>query len=291
MDAAPTTADDRQMVSLDAHSDDQPRSAAHRHRRAFPPIDDYAFLSDCENTCLIARNGAVEWMCIPRPDSPSVFGAVLDRSAGHFRIAPYGQNVPAARRYLPGGLIVETTWQTPRQGGSSSATHSCSARGTTWSSGLAPAAAPPHGLGCRTHPAADRQMRERHRGPRDELRARVRLPPRRRSVGVHRQGLRGSHRHLHVERSGRPPDTPADQQHEARAGRREARARTRMVEDDNVFVALSWSHLPAPQTYDEAAEKMWQTAKFWREWITTGRFPRPQVAWLPAAQRPGPEGG
>ncbi len=51
-------------------------------------------------------------MCIPRPDSPSVFGSILDRSAGHFRIGPYGQNVPAARRYLPGGLILETTWQT-----------------------------------------------------------------------------------------------------------------------------------------------------------------------------------
>ena len=82
------------------------------HRSSFPPIDDYAFLSDCETTCLIARNGSVEWMCLPRPDSPSVFGSVLDRSAGHFRVGPYGRSVPAARRYLPGGLIVETTWQT-----------------------------------------------------------------------------------------------------------------------------------------------------------------------------------
>ena len=57
---------------------------------SYPPIDDYAFLSDCETICLIARNGAVEWMCLPRPDSPSVFGAMLDRSAGHFRVGPYG---------------------------------------------------------------------------------------------------------------------------------------------------------------------------------------------------------
>ncbi len=81
-------------------------------RSAFPPIDEYAFLSDCENTCLIAPNGAVEWMCLPRPDSPSVFGAILDRGAGHFRVGPYGQNVPSQRVYRPGGLIVETTWQT-----------------------------------------------------------------------------------------------------------------------------------------------------------------------------------
>ncbi|MGB6052199.1 MAG: trehalase-like domain-containing protein, partial [Rhodococcus sp. (in: high G+C Gram-positive bacteria)] len=95
------------LTSLEA-----PVTAPLSYRSSFPPIDDYAFLSDCETTCLIARNGSVEWMCIPRADSPSVFGAVLDRSAGHFRVGPYGHSVPAARRYLPGGLIVETTWQT-----------------------------------------------------------------------------------------------------------------------------------------------------------------------------------
>ena len=64
-------------------------------RSAFTPIADYAFLSDCETTCLIAPSGSVEWMCVPRPDSPSIFGAMLDRSAGHFRLAPYGRAVPA----------------------------------------------------------------------------------------------------------------------------------------------------------------------------------------------------
>ena len=78
----------------------------------FPPIADYAFLSDCETTCLISSAGSVEWMCVPRPDSPSVFGALLDRSAGRFRLGPNGVSVPAARRYLPGSLILETTWQT-----------------------------------------------------------------------------------------------------------------------------------------------------------------------------------
>jgi alpha,alpha-trehalase len=51
-------------------------------RSAHPPIADYAFLSDCESNCLIAPSGAVEWMCLPRHDSPSVFGAILDRAAG-----------------------------------------------------------------------------------------------------------------------------------------------------------------------------------------------------------------
>src|SRR3954462_12203074 len=81
-------------------------------RNPFPPIADYSFLSDCENTCLISSAGSVEWLCVPRPDSPSVFVAILDRGAGHFRLGPYGVSVPAARRYLPGSLILETTWQT-----------------------------------------------------------------------------------------------------------------------------------------------------------------------------------
>ena len=82
-------------------------------RNPFPPIADYAFLSDCENTCLISSAGSVEWMCVPRPDSPSVFGAILDRRAGHFRLAPYGVAVPAARRYLPGRYLRAAGTVTP----------------------------------------------------------------------------------------------------------------------------------------------------------------------------------
>ncbi len=82
-------------------------------RSPFPPIADYAFLSDCEVNCLIAPSGAVEWMCLPRPDSPSVFSAMLDRG----RRAPSGSarttrwcRPPGAT--CPGSLMVETTWQT-----------------------------------------------------------------------------------------------------------------------------------------------------------------------------------
>jgi len=78
----------------------------------FPPIAEYAFLSDCEVNALIAPSGRVEWMCLPRPDSPSVFAAMLDRAAGSFRLGPSGVQVPAGRRYLPGTLVLETTWRT-----------------------------------------------------------------------------------------------------------------------------------------------------------------------------------
>jgi GH15 family glucan-1,4-alpha-glucosidase len=81
-------------------------------RSAFPPIADYGFLSDCETTALIAPDGNVEWLCLPRMDSPSVFGAVLDRDAGSFRLGPTGVKVPAGRRYLPGTMVLETSWGT-----------------------------------------------------------------------------------------------------------------------------------------------------------------------------------
>jgi GH15 family glucan-1,4-alpha-glucosidase len=82
----------------------------------FPPIADYGFLSDCDVTALVAPSGNVEWMCLPRMDSPSIFGAILDRGAGGFRFGPTDVMVPAARRYLPGTMVLETSWGTPGGG-------------------------------------------------------------------------------------------------------------------------------------------------------------------------------
>src|ERR1700712_4188588 len=79
----------------------------------FPPIADYGFLSDCESTALVSPGGNVEWMCLPRMDSPSVFGALLDRGAGGFRRGPADMAVPVARRSLPGTMVIETSWGTP----------------------------------------------------------------------------------------------------------------------------------------------------------------------------------
>ena len=79
----------------------------------FPPIADYAFLSNCHTGALIAPDGAVDWLCVPSFDSPSVFGTVLDRQAGYFRLGPFGINHPTARVYEPGSNVLNTTWKTP----------------------------------------------------------------------------------------------------------------------------------------------------------------------------------
>ena len=78
----------------------------------FTPIADYAFVSDCHTGALVGPDGAIDWLCVPRFDSASVFTALLDRSAGQFRVGPYGVYVPVARRYLPGTNVLETTWKT-----------------------------------------------------------------------------------------------------------------------------------------------------------------------------------
>src|SRR6187200_256247 len=89
----------------------QPQSAA--APSPFPPIAEYAFLSNCHTGALIAPDGAIGWLCVPRFDSPSVFGTLLDRAAGFFRLGPFGLNVPSSRRYMPGTHTLETTWHAP----------------------------------------------------------------------------------------------------------------------------------------------------------------------------------
>ncbi|GII66335.1 trehalase [Sphaerisporangium krabiense] len=75
------------------------------------PIADYALLSDRHSAALVSRHGSVDWLCLPRFDSPSVFGAILDDSAGRWSIRPPGTR-KVSRRYLDGTMVLETTFET-----------------------------------------------------------------------------------------------------------------------------------------------------------------------------------
>ena len=108
-------------AATDAVAAGHPRTAAGGPQSAaapspFPPIAGYGFLSDCHTGALLAPDGSIGWLCVPRFDAPSVFGTLLDREAGYFRLAPFGINVPSSRRYEPGTNILETTWHVPGGG-------------------------------------------------------------------------------------------------------------------------------------------------------------------------------
>jgi len=75
------------------------------------PIADYGLLADCNSAALVARDGSIDWLCMPRYDSGSVFGRILDPEAGHWSIRP-AEAFTSERRYLPGTLVIETTFTT-----------------------------------------------------------------------------------------------------------------------------------------------------------------------------------
>ncbi|WP_277209559.1 glycoside hydrolase family 15 protein [Isoptericola croceus] len=237
-------------------------------RSSFPSIAEYAFLSDCETNALVAPSGAIEWMCLPRPDSPSVFSAILDRGAGVFRVGPHGARVPVARRYLPGTLILETTWQTS----------------TGWLVVRdAMVMGPWHNL--------DERSQTHRRTPTDHDAEHILLrtvkcvsgtvdlevvcapKPDYARAEPEWDYLDDGYSSVVARMGGKNPDLRLSSSLRFGIEGQRAQARTRLEEGDTHFVALAWSPLPAPTTWEEAVEKMWRTEQFWRDWITQGSFP------------------
>ena len=234
---------------------------------AFPPIAEYAFIADLEVTALIAPSGNVEWLCVPRPDAPSVFGAVLDRSAGTFRLGPAELFAPAGRRYIPGTNILETTWHTS----------------TGWLVVRDALIVGPW--------SDDRRIRTYRRPPPDNV-----------SEHVLVRELRCVNGRVDVQMSCEPVfdygrNDAAWEYSSAGYGEavargaeddpllrlttsmrlglegRSALAAHQMEEGDRDFVALSWSDDEPPLTYEDAAARMRCTASFWRGWLNQGVFP------------------
>ena len=81
---------------------------------AYPPIASYALIGDCHTAALVSRMGAIDWCCLPRFDSGSCFGRLLDREqGGHYTIAPTDELASTmTRRYLDETLVLETLFRT-----------------------------------------------------------------------------------------------------------------------------------------------------------------------------------
>ena len=237
-------------------------------RSPFPPIGDYGFLSDCETVALVAPSGNVEWLCLPRLDSPSVFGAMLDRDAGDFRFGPYDLNVPAARRYLPGTMVLETSWGTPsgwiivRDLLLMGPWHHEDQRSRTHR--RAP-----------TDYDADHVLLRTVRCVNGEVQVVMDCEPmfdygRRPAEWVY-SGEAYEQAVARVPGHDLELTLTTDLRIGIEGGR--ATARTLLKEGEHRFCALSWSEHPPPRTSEEAYDRLVWTAHHWQHWLARGHFP------------------
>ncbi|WP_030411701.1 glycoside hydrolase family 15 protein [Streptomyces sp. NRRL S-1448] len=79
-----------------------------------PHIEDYALIGDLQSAALVGRNGSIDWLCLPRFDSPACFAALLgSKDNGHWQLAPRSPEARAHRSYRGESLILDTVWETP----------------------------------------------------------------------------------------------------------------------------------------------------------------------------------
>jgi alpha,alpha-trehalase len=233
----------------------------------FPPIADYAFLSDCHTSALVAADGSVEWMCVPRFDSASIFGALLDRRAGSFRVGPWGVQVPLSVRYVPGTMILETTWMCPsgwmivRDGLTIGEWHNEHADETSHTR-------PP------TDNDADHMMIRSIECLQGQVQVEAVCEP------ILDYGRAPAEWKLTSEDWSTADATDGAMtlrlHSDLRIGIEGSRARARhtLVEGEHRFMALSWSHgLEGPSGGEDARRRLELTAHYWRTWLAGGRFP------------------
>jgi len=236
---------------------------------AFPPIGDYAFLSDCETTALVAPNGAVEWMCAPRMDSPSVFAAMLDRGAGSFRLAAADAGVPHDRRYVPGTLVLETSWNV----------------GEGWiivrdalvvgpwklkEPSRSTYQRPP------TDYAAAHMLVRTVRCVNGEVQLLMECEPAF-EYGLHHAAWEHTEAGYHqaVARAERDGDLQLTLTTDLRLGFEGPRAvaRSLLKEGEGRFCVLSWGDVKPPRTFKQAYKRLVWTAHHWQHWLAGGRIP------------------
>jgi GH15 family glucan-1,4-alpha-glucosidase len=237
-------------------------------RSSYPPIAEYAFLSDCEVAALVAPSGNVEWMCVPQFDSPSVFCPILDRDVGRFRIGPAAVQVPAARRYLPGSMVLETTWKT-RTGWLVVRDAIC--------------IGPWHHDNERAHRQrrapgdweAEHVLVRTARCPQGTVELQVECEPAFEYGQVPPEWSYTGSTYHEARATGRDASVELLLHTDLRLGFEgpRAAARTTLRKGDTAFVALSWSEHEGPKNFHEAFERMDRTSAYWREWLSHGEFP------------------
>ena len=230
----------------------------------FPPIEDYAFQSDCHTGALVAPDGSIGWLCVPRFDSPSLFGTLLDRQAGYFRFGPFGVNVPTARAYEPGTNTLVTTWNT--QGGWVVVRDALTMGPDTGDDPVTPHTRPP------ADEDADHVLVRTAECIEGQVEIEIVCEP---VFDYGREGaswmLVGDGRHVaDASGDGQTVRLHTDMALGIEGGR--ARARHVLRAGDKVYCALSWAHdLAAPADAAGAEASLGATTRFWRDWLGRAR--------------------
>jgi alpha,alpha-trehalase len=242
----------------------RPQSAA--APSPFTPIADYAFLSNCHTGALVAPDGAIDWLCIPRFDSPSVFASLLDRQAGFFRLGPFGINHPTARAYEPGTNVLETTWKTPA--GWIVVRDALTIGPRKHEDRITPHTRPPadddgdHML-VRTVECIDGEVDL-------ELICEPALDYGR--TAAEWMLVDGSRHAADATGAGQTVRLVSDLALGIEGNR--VRARHMLTRGDKAFCALTWAEeFAAPQAADEAEARIAATMRFWRDWLDRARIP------------------
>jgi GH15 family glucan-1,4-alpha-glucosidase len=231
----------------------------------FPPIADYAFLSDCHTGALVAPDGSVDWLCVPRFDAPSVFGTLLDREAGAFRIAPFGTTVPAARVYEPGTNVLRTTWKTPQ--GWVLITDALTMGPTAQEDSITPHTRPP------ADDDADHMLVRAVECLDGEVEIEVVCEP---AFDYGRTPAEwtlvdGSRHVADATGAGQTIRLRTDLALGIEANR--IRARHTLRAGERAYAALSWgADLVGPESCEEAERRLKATIDFWRDWLDRTRF-------------------
>ena len=230
----------------------------------FPPIGSYGFLSDCHTSALVSFAGSVEWLCLPRFDSPSAFAALLDRGAGHFRLGPRGVVVPISRRYEPGTLIVETTWVTDTGW---VVIHDALTI-SEWAARGGPGGRPDTGH------ESDHSLLRLMTCVDGEVEMDMECLPRF-AYGAEDADWSGGELGEAIAAGGGEVELQLTSDMELTLEGGVARGTMRLREDETGFCAVSWGdgYPGGPRSAPEATERLDSTAEFWRDWLRNGDFP------------------
>ena len=235
-------------------------------RSPFTPIADYAFLSNCHTGALVAPDGSVDWLCVPRFDSPSVFGSLVDRGAGTFRLGPFGINVPAGHVYEPGTNTLLTSWKTP--GGWATVREALTMSPRRGEDTVTPHTRPP------TDEDADHMFVRTIVCVDGIVEVELVCDPAFDYGRVPGEwSLSDDRRTAQATGAGQKLTLTTDMLIGIEGNH--ARARHVLREGEQIFCALSWGEeqAPVPSTVQEANELLNTTTRFWRRWLSRARIP------------------